>query len=63
MRALSAHVVVRDQLISASDNIRSQLEKELENQFGINHPTLQLESSVCENQGVVVDIHPQQHKP
>jgi cobalt-zinc-cadmium efflux system protein len=58
MRALSAHVVVRDQLISASDNIRSQLEKELGNRFGINHPTLQLESSVCEEQGVVVDIHP-----
>jgi cobalt-zinc-cadmium efflux system protein len=58
MRALSAHVVVRDQLISASDNIRSQLEKELGNRFGINHPTLQLESSVCEDQGVVVDIHP-----
>ena len=63
MRALSAHVVVRDQLISASDNIRSRLEKELENQFGIKHPTLQLESSVCEDQGVVVDIHPSQHKP
>jgi cobalt-zinc-cadmium efflux system protein len=62
MRALSAHVVVRDQLISASDNIRSQLEKELGNRFGINHPTLQLESSVCENQGVVVDIHSSQHK-
>jgi cobalt-zinc-cadmium efflux system protein len=62
MRALSAHVVVRDQLISASDNIRSQLEKELENRFGINHPTLQLESCVCEEQGIVVDIHPSQHK-
>jgi cobalt-zinc-cadmium efflux system protein len=61
MRALSAHVVVRDQLISASDNIRSQLEKELGNRLGINHPTLQLESCVCEEQGVVVDIHPSQH--
>jgi len=58
MRALSAHIVVRDQLISASDNIRSQLEKELGNRFGINHPTLQFESCVCEDQGVVVDIHP-----
>ncbi len=62
MRALSAHVVVRDQLISAGTNIRSQLEKELGNRFGINHPTLQLESSVCEDQGVVVDIHSAQHK-
>jgi hypothetical protein len=53
---------VRDQLISTSDNIRSQLEKELGNRFGINHPTLQLESCVCEDQGVVVDIHPSQHK-
>jgi Co/Zn/Cd efflux system component len=62
MRALSAHVVVQDQLISVGNKISSQLELELEHRFGINHPTLQFESSVCENQGVVVDIHPLQHK-
>jgi cobalt-zinc-cadmium efflux system protein len=62
MRALSAHVVVQDQLISAGNKISSQLELKLEHRFGINHPTLQLESSICEDQGVVVDIHPSQHK-
>ena len=60
MRALSAHVVVGDQLISTGNKISSQLERELELRFGINHPTLQLESSVCEDQGVVVTIHPSQ---
>jgi cobalt-zinc-cadmium efflux system protein len=62
MRALSAHVVVGDQLISTGNKISSQLEIELEHRFGINHPTLQLESSVCEDQGVVVNIHPSQRK-
>ena len=63
VRALSAHIVVQDQLISAGNAISLQLEKELEHRFGINHPTLQLESSVCEDQGVVVDVHPSKHKP
>jgi len=57
VRALSAHVVVQDQLISASSSIRSELERELENRFGINHPTLQFEGSVCDSQGIIVDIH------
>jgi cobalt-zinc-cadmium efflux system protein len=57
VRALSAHVVVQDQLISDGAAITSQLEKDLEHRFGINHPTLQLESAVCADQGVVVDIN------
>jgi len=57
VRALSAHIVVQDQLISAGDRISSQLELELEQRFGVNHPTLQLESSVCEAQKVVVDVN------
>ena len=58
VRALSAHVVVQDQLISNGCKISSQLEQELAKRFGINHPTLQFESSVCKDQGVVVDIFP-----
>ena len=58
VRALSAHIVVQDQLISKGNKISSQLEQELEHRFGINHPTIQLESSVCGDQGVVVDLHP-----
>ena len=62
VRALSAHIVVQDQLISSGSKISTQLEQDLELRFGINHPTFQFESSVCEDQGVVVDIHPSQHK-
>ncbi|HTY12081.1 MAG TPA: cation diffusion facilitator family transporter [Bacteroidota bacterium] len=58
MRALSAHIVVQDQLISTGNKISSQLEHELEHRFGINHPTFQLESCVCGDQGVVVEFHP-----
>jgi cobalt-zinc-cadmium efflux system protein len=57
VRALSAHIVIEDQLISAGNRISLQLEQELERRFGINHPTLQLESSACEDQGIVVDVH------
>jgi cobalt-zinc-cadmium efflux system protein len=57
VRALSAHIVVQDQLISAGNRISIQLEQELHDHFGINHPTLQFESFVCKDQGVVVDIH------
>ncbi len=56
VRALSAHIVVKDQLISDGNTINSQLEQELEHRFGINHPTFQLESSVCKDQELVVDI-------
>jgi cobalt-zinc-cadmium efflux system protein len=55
VRALSAHIVVQDQLISAGNKIRSQLEQELEHRFGINHPTLQFENQVCPDQGTIVD--------
>jgi cobalt-zinc-cadmium efflux system protein len=55
VRALSAHIVVQDQLISTGNKIRSQLEQELEHRFGINHPTLQFENQVCPDQGTIVD--------
>ena len=57
VRALSAHIVVQDQLISKGNEITTKLEKELERRFGINHPTLQLETCICHEQGVVVDIN------
>jgi cobalt-zinc-cadmium efflux system protein len=56
LRALSAHIVVQDQLISAGIKISSQIEEELGRRFGINHPTLQLESQVCPDQGTIVDV-------
>jgi hypothetical protein len=33
------------------------VQKHLEKEFAINHPTLQLEAEVCEAQEVVVDIN------
>lgn len=57
LRALSAHVVVDDQRISEALKITSLLEHALEERFGINHPTFQLECAACPEQGVVVDAH------
>jgi cobalt-zinc-cadmium efflux system protein len=57
VRALSAHIVLQDQLISAGNTISSQIEQELEYRFGINHPTLHLECQACPDQGTIVDIH------
>ncbi len=56
-RALSAHIVVADQLISEGCCVTLQLEQALEQRFHINHPTLQLETEVCRDEGVVVDVH------
>ena len=57
LRALSAHVVVEDQRISEASRTTSLLERALEEKFGINHPTFQLECVACPEQGVVVDTH------
>jgi len=56
VRALSAHIVVQDQMISAGNTICTQLEHELEHRFGINHPTLHLECKTCPDQGTIVDV-------
>jgi len=55
-RALSAHVVVKDKLISDGNKLSNRIENELEKRFSINHPTLQLEIDVCCDQNVIVDI-------
>jgi cobalt-zinc-cadmium efflux system protein len=56
-RALSAHVVVKDRLISNSNQLVRKLNGELEKRFSINHPTLQLETDVCPEQNVIVNIN------
>ncbi|MGD1044300.1 MAG: cation diffusion facilitator family transporter [Bacteroidota bacterium] len=56
-RALSAHLVVKDRLISNGCEITKRIEEALYKQFKINHPTLQLESEVCHEQETIVDIH------
>jgi len=56
-RALSAHLVVRNQSVSDCRLITDKIEKALHERYDINHPTLQLECEVCDNQGTLVDIH------
>lgn len=53
-RALSAHLVVKDQSISKGSVITKRIETGLQNKFNINHPTLQLESEICDEQEVIV---------
>ncbi|HEX2865884.1 MAG TPA: cation diffusion facilitator family transporter [Ignavibacteriales bacterium] len=55
IKALSAHVVIKDTLISEGNDVINRIGEELEHKFKINHPTIQLESCECENQGIVVN--------
>ena len=54
--ALSAHVVLDDQLISKGYLIIDKLEKELSKKFGIEHPTFQLEADLKNEQKKVIRI-------
>jgi len=54
--ALSAHVVIKDQMLSKGYLIIDKLEKELEVRFGINHPTFQLEADLSNEQNEVIKI-------
>jgi len=60
-RALSAHLVVKDCLVSKGSEITKRIEKALHDEFKINHPTLQLECEICHEQETIVDIH-QEHR-
>jgi cobalt-zinc-cadmium efflux system protein len=59
MYALSAHVVIEDQLISKGYLIIDVLEKALNEKFGIDHPTIQLEADLSKEQNKAIKI---QHK-
>ncbi len=54
--ALSAHVVLEDQLISKGYLVIDKLEKELSGKFGIQHPTFQLEADLKDQQKEMVKI-------
>ena len=45
--ALTCHVVVPDQLISATEMLTRSIHEKLVAQFGIDHPVLQFETRVC----------------
>jgi cobalt-zinc-cadmium efflux system protein len=48
VRALSAHILVDDVSISAGSTIQSQINRMLQDRYGIAHATLQLECAGCE---------------
>ncbi len=56
MKALSVHVVVEDQPVSEGFLIIKKLEKALNEKFGIDHPTIQLEADLKKEQQEVIKI-------
>jgi len=58
IHALSAHLLLNDQLISEADRIIREVEKVLLKEFGIAHTTLQIESQSCANNSLVCQFKP-----
>lgn len=56
--ALSAHVLIEDVLTSHSTEILNNINRLLEEKFGITHTTIQFECQVCE-EGVVCRLMPE----
>ncbi len=56
--ALSAHVLITDQMVSRSTGIIQTAQKSLREKFGITHATLQLECTRCEScpEGAICQI-------
>ncbi len=57
MNALSVHVVVEDQAISKGYLIIDKIEKALNDKFGIDHPTIQLEADLSKEQRKVLKLN------
>ncbi len=59
--ALSAHLLVEDQMVSQADRVQRGVRELLAHQFGIEHATLQLEGNACGPEAtfcVLRDGHP-----
>jgi cobalt-zinc-cadmium efflux system protein len=56
LHALSAHLLIDDQLTSCSVDIVERVQSLLKRDFGIAHTTLQCESEYCANSDVVCDL-------
>jgi cobalt-zinc-cadmium efflux system protein len=54
--ALSVHITVQDQLVSQAYLIIDKIEKALEEKYGINHPTVQLEAEFVNCNGKPLKI-------
>lgn len=59
LHALSAHLLLNDQLISQVDRIIKKVEKVLLNEFGVSHTTLQIECQTCENNKILCQFNRQ----
>jgi len=55
LKALSAHLVIANQLLSEGELITTDLARALNDKFSINHSTFQLETAICPDQGILVD--------
>ena len=55
--ALSAHVVVSDQSLRDTGPVMNELKQRLQNNFGIEHTTIQFECAAC-GQGMALDARP-----
>ncbi len=56
LRALSAHLLIEDQMTSCSVDIVERVEHLLKRDFGIAHTTLQCECENCDNGELVCDL-------
>jgi len=54
--ALAAHITVPDQMLGRVDELAQKVRTVLWEKFKIDHPTLQFESSTCQNGGLLCNI-------
>ena len=54
--ALSAHVLVADQLLSQTQQITDRVKRRIQEEFGIEHTTIQIECNEC-GQGAMLCVH------
>ncbi len=59
LHALSAHLLLSDQLISKADQIIKEVEKVLFSEFGVTHTTLQIECQTCQNNRILCQFNRQ----
>jgi len=54
--AFSCHLTVDDQMVSATETLAEKLRHQLFHNFGIDHPILQFETTVCGNATMLCEI-------
>ncbi len=54
--AFSCHIVVEDQPLSETEKFRERVERELKEKFNLNHPIIQIETTVCGKGGLLCEL-------